>query len=76
MSISEAVERLKKYFSLDEKKRKEKEEKLEKIIAKLTSKKKELRKAIKKSKSKEEKEVLHIEYEATVKLLEKAKLFI
>lgn len=72
MSISKVLEKLNNYFSLSEKKRKKKEVELREIVAKLEKKKSKLKKALKASKIKDEKELIEIELEAVNKLLKKS----
>lgn len=73
MSISKVLERLNKYFSLSEKKRRKKENDIKEILKKLQNKENDLKLLIKSSNNKHEKKLYEIELEAVKKLIKKTK---
>ncbi len=76
MSINKVIEKLNSYFSLSNKKKKQREEEIKKIIEKLEAKKKKLKKVLKNTNNKHEKDIVKIELEAVSKLLKKSKKLI
>ena len=76
MSISKIFDKLNKYFSLSEKKRKEKESDIKEILEKLKNKQNNLKLLIKSSDSKDEKSIYKIELDTVNKLIKKTKKII
>ena len=76
MSISKIIEKLNRYFSLDEQKRKDKEAKIIEVIKKLKIKRRKVKKAIKNTSIEVEKENFQIQLDAIEKLLSRAKKLI
>lgn len=76
MSISKIIEKLNRYFSFSEQKRKEKEKKIKKIIEELENKKDIIKNGYKKSNNEAEKNYFLLELKAVKKLLKKAKKLI
>lgn len=76
MSISKIFERLGDYFSLSQKKRKEKEKEIKEVLKKLKNKENDLKTLIKYSKNKDEKELYKIELKAVKKLIKKTQKII
>lgn len=76
MSISKVFEKLNRYFSLSEKKRKKRESEVKEILEKLQKKEEKLKTSIKNAQSKNEKELYKIELEVVKKLLKKTKKII
>jgi len=76
MSIHKIIEKLNKYFSFTEQKRKEKEAKIKKIIKELENKKSIIKSGYKKSNNEAEKNYFLLELKAVKKLLKKAKKLI
>ena len=76
MSISKIFDKLNKYFSLSEKKRKEKENDIKEILQKLEKKQNNLKCSIKSSDSKDEKSIYKIELDTVNKLIKKTKKII
>ena len=76
MSISKIFDKLNKYFSLSEKKRKEKENDIKEILEKLEKKQYDLKLSIKSSDSKQESCIYKIELDTVNKLIKKTKKII